>query len=152
MGVYKMTLIPAEGKEEGWLNILISLIGFIRGRNVAGIGWLGWKRRWGWSAIGRESCEKGETLTQLCYSKAMRADLQHTHTGRSHLSLSGEGQLKLQGNEAECGDEREGGKEQGSESERDKVCVCASLLRRACRQTSASLSIAIHRMSSNIIC
>lgn len=39
MGVYKMTLIPVEGKEEGCLNNLISLIGFIRIRSAARIGW-----------------------------------------------------------------------------------------------------------------
>lgn len=30
--------------------------------------------------IGRSGCEKGETLTRLCYSEATRPDLQHTHT------------------------------------------------------------------------
>lgn len=39
--VYKMTLIPAEGKQEGCLNTLISLIGFIRGQ----------KRRSDWPAL-----------------------------------------------------------------------------------------------------
>lgn len=61
--------------------------------------WLykGQKRCWDWLArmekkvrmkgIGGESCEKGETLTQLCYSKAMRADLQHTHRMVTPLSV-----------------------------------------------------------------
>lgn len=92
--VYKKRLIPAGEAEEGALNKLISTIGFLE----AGIESCDWPNDCEEGAlIGRCNCEKGETLTSLCYSKATRADLQHTHiwpykhTEASHLCVSGEG-------------------------------------------------------------
>jgi len=66
-----------ERQGEGALNKLISTIGFLE----AGIESRDWPNDCEEGAlIGRCGCEKGETLTSLCYSEATRADLQHTHT------------------------------------------------------------------------
>ncbi|KAK9964807.1 hypothetical protein ABG768_005949 [Culter alburnus] len=66
-----------ERQGEGALNKLISTIGFLEA-GIESCDW--WNDCEELALIGRWGCEKGETLTSLCYSEATRADLQHTHT------------------------------------------------------------------------
>lgn len=133
-----------ERQGEGALNKLISTIGFLE----AGIESCDWPNDCEEGAlIGLCGCEKGETLTSLCYSEATRDDLQHTHTPiqirRSITPLCvWRGVIKTSG-----GGRWRGNREKGGQK---KASVCVSLLCQPCRQTSASLSTALHCMSSII--